>query len=392
MKIGYFTADFPYKGPFKSRFVKDIWGGVAEVTYNLSLELNKLGHEIKIFTTSMTDKEEVQKYKNITVYRYKKSFTIGSAPISIGILYKPLKLGIDLDIIHAQVGNLPAPLTAYLYAKKMKKTFIVTYHEDWRGGFGSFTRRLGVFLFDHYFANKLLSFSDIILTPSKPYIDDSKFLRKYKSKVKAIPNGINLEEFSVTYSKEECRDKLNLASGKKIILFVGGLTPRKGPHILLKAMKKIVKKIPNAYLIFVGDGMMRKELEIMTMRLKINQNVKFTGFIKENIKPYYYKSSDVFVLPSFSEGFGIVLLEASACGTPLVVTGLEAFKAIVKDGYNGLFTKLGDEKDLANKIIYLLENRTIREGMGKNAMNSIKDFSWDKIAEEYENIYNEVLY
>lgn len=367
------------------------YGGVENVTYNLAVQMAKRGHHVYIFTSSIDSKESIEEYEDITIYRYKKSFTIGSAPISIDILYKPLKLGVDLDIVHAQVGNLPAPLTAYLYAKKMKKPFVVTYHEDYMGGFGSLARKLGIFLFDHYFADNLLSSADVILTPSRCYIDKSKFLRKYKNKVKAIPNGINLEDFDITYSKEECGDKLNLPGDKKIILFVGGLTPRKAPHTLVKAVKKIIKDGLDFYLVFVGDGMMREELEAMATKLKITQNVKFAGFVEDDLKPFYYKSSDVFVLPSYSEGFGIVLLEASACGLPLVVSDLEVFKATVKEGYNGLFTKVGDEKDLAEKIIFLLENEDARERMGQNAKKKSEEFSWWKIAEEMEKVYKGLI-
>ena len=216
-------------------------------------------------------------------------------------------------------------------------------------------------------------------------------MSKYKDKVKAVPNGINSEEFNVPFTKEKCRDKINLSCDKKIILFVGSLTPRKAPHILLKAMKKIVKEIPNAYLVFVGGGTMKKKYEEIAVNLGVNRNVKFAGFVEEKVKPLYYKSSDVFVLPSFSEGFGIVLLEASACGLPLVVSNLEVFKVIVEDGYNGLFTKVGDEKDLSDKITYLLENEDVRKKLGKNAMEKVKDYSWDLIAEKTEKVYEELI-
>lgn len=388
LKIGYFNTEFPYKNPITGKIIKDyVYGGVENVTYNLAVQMAKRGHQVYIFTSSIDSKESVEEYDDITIYRYKKSFTIGSAPISIDILYKPLKLGVDLDIVHAQFGNLPAPLTAYRYAKKRKTHFIVTYHEDSMVEFGSLARKLSLFLCNHYFTDKLLSAADVILTPSRYYIDESKFLKKYKNKINAIPNGINLEEFDIPYSKEECRSKLNLPHNKKIILFIGSLTPRKALRILVKAMKKVVKEIPNAYLVFVGGGTMRQELEAMAIKQKINQSVKFAGFVEDDLKPLYYKSSDLFVLPSFSEGFGIVLLEASACGLPLVVSDLVVFKTIVEEGYNGLSAKVGDENDLADTIIYLLENEDIREKMGKNGRKKVEDYSWERIAGETEKVY-----
>jgi glycosyltransferase involved in cell wall biosynthesis len=392
LKIGYFSTEYPYKNPITGVMIRDyVYGGVENVTFNLAVQMAKREHRVFVFSSSIDSKNSVEEYDNITIYRYKKSFSIGIAPISIDILFKPLKLEIDLDLVHAHIGNLPAPLTAYRYAKKRKKPFVITYHEDSMGGFGSLARKLGIFLFDHYFADKLLSSADIVLTPSQYYIDKSNFLKKYKNKLKVIPNGINLEEFEVPYSKEECRSKLNLPIAKNIILFCGSLTPRKAPHVLIKAMKKIVKNNPDSYLVFVGDGMMKEKLEAMTLKLKLNHVVKFAGFVEEKFKPLYYKSADVFVLPSFSEGFGIVLLEASACGLPLVVSNLEVFKSIIEEGKNGLFSETGDAADLAKKIIYLLKNDDMRDKMGVDARKKVEEFSWKRIAEETNKVYDEAL-
>jgi glycosyltransferase involved in cell wall biosynthesis len=384
MKICYFVTHYPYEKDYDDYFC----GGVGVVAENLAKEMAKRGHEVLIFTTSRTRKYSFEERGGIKIHRYGACFRIAEAYMSFRLLFCPLKH--EVDIVHAHIGNLPAPIAAYLYAKKRNKPFIVTYHEDWMGGFGSLARRLGIFLFDHYFADRLLSSADVILTPSRYYINESKFLRKYEDKVKAIPNGIHLEEFNVSHSKEECRTTLNLPLDKKIILFVGALTPRKAPHILVKAMKKIIEDVPDSYLVIVGAGKLKKELEGMTKKLGIHQKVRFVGFAEDCFKPLYYKSSDVFVLPSFSEGFGIVLLEASACELPLVVSNLEVFKSIIEEGKNGLFSETGDDVDIAKKIIYLLKNDNIREKMGENARKKVEGFSWVRIAEETEKVYNEV--
>ena len=121
----------------------------------------------------------------------------------------------------------------------------------------------------------------------------------------------------------------------------------------------------------------------------VEKNVKFTGFIEEALKPLYYKAADIFCLPSVmkSEVFPIVLLEASAASLPMIVSDLDTFKCIIENGYNGLFTKREDEKDLADAVIYLLENKDIREKLGKNARKKVEDYSWERIAEETEKVY-----
>lgn len=389
MKIGYFTSAFPYRNPLTGKITKPYrFGGVENVVYNLAVQMEKRGHEIFIFTSSTGSKNSIEDYGKIKIYRYKNNFNIGPAPISVGLIYKPLLYKLDLDIIHTHLGSLPAPLTAVLYSTIIsKKPFIVTHHGDWIGGYGGISRKFGVFLFNNSICDIILSKADKIIGLSNGHINDSQFLQKYIKKVCLIPNGVNSDEFEIKFSKKECREKLGLPINKKIILFVGSLAPRKCPQILLKSMIKIIEYIPDSYLVFVGDGIIKDLLMEESERLGFENKVKFSGFIGEDQKVLYYNAADIFVLPSLSEALPLVLLEASASGLPLVVSDLEVFRSIVKEGFNGLFTKTGDEDDLANKIIYLLENDNLRAKMGSYAKNDSTRFSWAQVAEETENLY-----
>jgi glycosyltransferase involved in cell wall biosynthesis len=153
-----------------------------------------------------------------------------------------------------------------------------------------------------------------------------------------------------------------------------------------------VDKIPDAYLVIVGNGKMLIQLKKQSQNLKIEDKIRFVGYINDQfLKTLYYKSADVFVLPSLTESFGLVLLEASACGLPLVVSNLEALKPIVKDGYNGMFIITGNENDIAKKLIYLLQNNDLRIKLGVNAKEYVKNYSMKRIAEETEKIYNKLL-
>ena len=393
MKIGYFSSGFPYKNYATDELTLSLGSGVENVTYNLAVQMAKRDHQVYIFTTSIDTKESIEENENITIYRYKKSFIIGSAPISIDILYKPLKLGLDLDIIHAHAGNPPAPIAAYWYAKKKKKPFIVTYHGDGQWGWGGVIRRTSVYFYNKCLLDKILSYADVIISPSEHYIEESRVLSKYRDKIVVIPNGIYLKEFDIPYSKEKCREKLGLPLGGRIILFLGGLVPLKGPGVLLKAMLKILKEIPDAELVFVGGGVMREELEKLSKELGVENNVRFAGVVEEDMKPLYYMAADVFCLPSVmtSEVFPIVFLEASASRLPMVVSDLNTFKCIIEDGYNGIVAKRNDVNNLADAIIYLLENEDVREKIGKNARKKVEDYSWKRVAEETEKVYQRML-
>lgn len=394
MKIGYFVTAFPYKNPVTGEMIKPyMYGGVEIGTYNLAVNMAKRGHEVSVFTTSIDSNKSIEVYDKIKIYRYPSNFTIGQCPISLSLLYEPLFSLIDLDIVHARMGNLPAPLTAFLYAKKMKKKLVVSYHGDWVDGFGGIKRRVGVLLFNKFFCDELLGAADSVIALSENHVTESRFLQKYSQKLVYIPNGVNFEEFDIPHTKEESRNTLGLPVNSKIILFVGSLVSRKAPDILLKSMKEVLVDYPDAYLVFVGSGPLRNELENIAVNLHIQDNIKFAGYVSDStVKALYYKAADLFVLPSLEgEAFPNVLLEASVCGLPLVVSGCECFKAIVKDGYNGLLTNTGDKNDLADKIICLLNNEKKLNKMGCNATDFVKNLSWEKIAQDTEQVYIDLI-
>ncbi len=393
MKIGYFSSDFPYKDYVTGELTLSSGGGVENVTYNLAVQMVKRGNDIYVFSSSKDQSESIMDYGKMCIYQYKKKITIGSAPISLDILYKPLKLGLNLDVIHAHAGNPPAPIAAYWYAKKRDKPFVVTYHGDGQWNWGDFIRRINVYFYNKFLLDKILSYADVIISPSEYYINESQFLGKYRDKIVVIPNGINIEDFDLHYSKEECREKLDLPIDSRIILFVGTLSPHKGPDVLLKAMPKIIKNIPNTKLVFVGSGRMKEELEALSRRLGLGKYVKFAGFVEESLKPFYYNSADVFCLPSVMkhEIFGIVNLEAMACSVPIVASKIGGVPDVVKNGENGVLVPPKDEEALAEAIIYLLENEEVRRRMGRNGRKKVEDYSWERIAEETEKVYEKVL-
>ena len=389
MKIGYFITHFPYKNkPFNERYSI---GGSEAVVDNLVRILIQKGHEISIFTTSANSKFVVEEYNGVKVYRYGTNFRVASGNFSFDLLKNPVKY--PADIIHAHTSIPMGEIAGLRCAKKKKVPLVVTYHGDLQEDTGGFVRRMSVHIYNKYLLDKVLSYADVIISPSEIYIDESRFLGKYRDKIVVIPNGINVEDFDIGYSKDECREKLGLPINDKIILFLGTLSQHKGPDILLKAMPKIRKNISNAKLVFVGDGRMREELEALSKRLDIDEYIKFAGFVKEELKPLYYKAADVFCLPSVMkhESFGIVNLEAMACGIPIVASKIGGVPDVVKDGENGLLVQPRDSGALADGMIYLLENEEVQKKMGMNGRRKVEDYSWERIAEETEKVYKEVV-
>ncbi|MCZ7370202.1 MAG: glycosyltransferase family 4 protein [Candidatus Methanoperedens sp.] len=392
MKIGHFTTEFPYKNPITGNIIKDYpYGGVENATYNLAIQAAKLGHKVNVFTSSIDKKDYTEDYDNIKIFRYGRIIKIESTLISMKLLYKPLNH--DIDIVHGHLGNLPAAVAALMYSKKKKKPLVIHYHGDSVEDFGGFIRKLGVLVHNKY-AHKILSCANVIISSSEHYINESRFLDRYRDKIVVIPYGINLSEFDIGYSKKECRDILKLSQDGKIILSIGTISHHKGSDVLVKAMPAIIKNTPNVKLIFVGTGVMVEELKALSEKLGIKKNIEFTGFIGNNAKKaMYYRSSDIFVLPSTGrhEISGIVNIEAMACGIPVVASKIGGVPDIVKDGENGILVQPKSPDALSNAIIHLLDREYLCEMMGRDGRKKAEDYSWERTAKEIENIYTDLL-
>jgi glycosyltransferase involved in cell wall biosynthesis len=381
MRIGYFTSKYPYS----TNVPNYMCGGSILATQSLVEEISKMGHNIKVFTTSNTSKTSIENHSNIEIYRYGSQFKLMSSNISLDLFRKPLEY--ELDIAHISFDVPPGPFAGYRYAKKKNIPYIVTYHGDWDETYGNPFRKFGVYLINKW-VDKILSDSKFIISPSSSYIESSKYLRKYDDKTIVIPNGINLKEFDINLSKHACRKKLNIPLDKNIVLFFGYLSPLKNPDTLLEAFKKVIDKLENSLLIFAGSGVMMDKLKKLSIILKIENNVKFAGYVGKELRPYYYKSADLLCLPSSNECNPLSILEAMASNLPVVASQIGGIPDIIKNGVNGYLVPPNDLKKLSNAIIYLLKNKDIREKMGKNGRQKIKNYSWKKIAIETGKLYN----
>ncbi len=169
------------------------------------------------------------------------------------------------------------------------------------------------------------------------------------------------------------------------ILYIGRLhIKNKGLDTLLAAMNGL-----NTRLMVAGRGKDEKKLKEMAEKLEL-KNIVFSGFIREDEKFNLLRDGLIFVLPSRFEGWGIVVLEAAACGKPVIVSDIPELRYAVDAGF-GISFKTGDASDLAAKIRFLNENRTLREEMGRKAREYVKNYTWDKIALDYERFLLDIV-
>jgi len=215
-----------------------------------------------------------------------------------------------------------------------------------------------------------------------------RFIEMYGVKPIVVYHGVDREHFKFDRSKrEKIREKLKLNPDTMAILFVGKLWPHKDVLTLIEAVPKILRKCDNLKVIIIGDGPMYNDMIRKIEKLGIGKHVIVKKFAEDVTA--YYSGADIFVMPSVKEEFGLVYVEAMACGLPVIATNGHVVPEIVGDA--GLLFEPGNSNDLADKIIGLVNDRELYEELKKKSLERAKQFSWKKAAEQYCKIYKEAL-
>lgn len=199
--------------------------------------------------------------------------------------------------------------------------------------------------------------------------------------IKFIPNGIS-EDFKST--KQFKRDPAT-------ILFIGRLEKRKGAKYLIDAFEHVVEKIPNAKCVIAGDGQLRKNLQRYAKDRGID-NVEFLGFIDEKKKIELLSTCTIYCSPAiYGESFGIVLLEAMALGAPVVAHPNQGYEWVMKDTGRLSLVDVKNSEEFARRLILMIEDEGLRKHWQSWAKNYVKQFSYRKIVDEYEDIYKKLI-
>ena len=237
---------------------------------------------------------------------------------------------------------------------------------------------------------RIMSSVDAIIASSKFERED--MVRLYGAspdKVQVIPPGVNLDLFQ-PIDTEMARANLNL-NGNKIVLYVGRIEPLKGLDILLEALYHMEAQGDVQLLIVGGNTKGDAELgrlKSLSEKLGIKEKVDFLGTVKHEELPFYYSAADVFVLPSYYESFGLVALEAMACGTPVVASRVGGLQTIVNDGETGYLIPWRCPEPFAHRLEMLLSNKTIRHSMGRAALNKAQQMGWSLVGQKLLELYD----
>ncbi len=312
--------------------------------------------------------------------------------------YVPLIFGmsrikhLDADVYHS---HCPPPFFSRAINRYGKHPHVVTYHFDLavpervRGmriprAVAKHVERI----YNRHYATQLLDDSDAIIVTGRSYAETSPVLGDYLHKCTVIPNGIDLRKFDSVI-----KQLVRVTERRKNILFVGRLVYPKGIEYLIRALPGVLRDVPDAKLVIVGDGEDRDRLRMLVERLNLSSKVEFRGFLSFKDLVRSYLEASVFVLPSFTrlENFGIVLLEAMACRTPVIASDIPGVRENITNG-NGLLFPTCDVASLSDAIVRVLsdEEQIMRMGAaGRKLVES--NYDWRMIAARVLQLYESLM-
>jgi glycogen(starch) synthase len=381
-------------------------GGTGAYVYYLSNELMKNGYDATIVTGS-NQTVDMQVNKQPTVYFQKiPKIPIVKSFMLAGASYRKLnsvKNTANIDITHPNL-----PLTPnFAVPPHFGKTLVCTVHSTWKGeaeairgepysrlnanekflvSFNWFLRFFEVSMIKR--ANRVIAVSDFT----------RRELRKYynipENRIRVIHNGVDTRKFKPAADKRKVKEELGLNPDDLAILSVGRLYARKGLFTLIECMPQVVKRFRNTKFVISGKGQsdeMRK-LVAHAERLGVKDNIIFTGYYPDKKLPKLYQAADVFAFSTFYEHHPFAILEALSTGLPVVTTNVGGIPETIESGKNGFLVEPFNQKQLSDRIVYLLEHPAEAAEMGVKARKTIvEQYDWRIVVKKVLKVYDEAL-
>ncbi len=354
-------------------------GGVQAHVRDLAYRLKKRGKEVVIISRKVGagDVRALEEEGHILVKPLMPldSILVPPDPSSLEDAIRSFRP----DVVHSHHIFTLTSLMALKAAYKLGVARLITNHTIQIGyEKEELWRLLSLLLPTRYF----LRYAQLVVSVSKAADKLVKAIIDDAVPRRVIPNAVDTSRFRPPEREPE----------EPIVLFVGRLVYRKGPHVLVRAFKQVSEEVPDARLVIVGRGSMEPLLRALISKLDLSDKVVLAGAISEEEKPVYYRSSWIVAVPSIlNESFGIVALEGMASGRPVVATRHGGLAEVVEHGRTGLLVKPGDHKELAEALILLLQDESGRRRMGLEARRVAEErYSWDVVLDAITGTYGEL--
>ena len=364
--------------------------GTITLIRQLSLALAKRGHEVGIFTSDFElSKEYIDSLKPVRIYAHPSWLNLPGLYLylSPGMISETKRIIKDFDIVHLHCFRSLQNIVVCHYAKKYGVPYVLQAHGSLKTFFyKGWLKRT----FDTVWGNRILRDASKVIAVTKAEAEQFKSMGVSQHKIEIVHNAIDFSEFDHLPRRGAFKTKYGLNTDNTIILFVGRIHKIKGLDLLCKAFADLTKILDGIILVIAGpdDGYLTF-LKKLVNDLKISNKVLFTGPLYGKEKLEAYVDAKVCVLPSLYEIFGITLLEALACCTPVIVTDRCGLADVV-NGEAGLVVSY-DRDQLQHALLRMLSHEKMRRRFGaKGKLLVHEKFSLEKIAEQVEGVYRGV--
>jgi N-acetyl-alpha-D-glucosaminyl L-malate synthase BshA len=362
------------------------FGGSGVVATELGIELSKRGHEIHFITYNQPVRLGLLN-KNVHYHEV----NVPEYPL---FHYQPYELALSsklvdmvklyhIEILHVHYA-IPHAYAAYMAKKMLQEEgiyvpIVTTLH-------GTDITLVG----SHPFYKPAVTFSinksDAVTAVSQSLKDDTLRLFDIKNEVHVVPNFIDLDKYSHTFT--DCQRGMMAKDNEKIITHISNLRKVKRVQDVISIFYNIQKEIP-AKLMLVGEGPEREKIEIQCEKLGISDKVIFFGKSNEIDKILCF--SDLFILPSETESFGLAALEAMASGVPVISSNTGGIPEVNVQGVSGFLSPVGDVEEMTKNALYILSDEARLKTFKENARKQALNFDLHAIVPQYEAIYQDTL-
>ncbi len=365
--------------------------GVSISLQLVSEGLQRRGHQVTIFAPRIPgytdDKPGIVRLPSL---KY-----LNDPPIYVAVLGTPRSTWSltrkHFDVLHAH-SPLTVGLLAYFTASTKNLPLIYTYHTS----ITDYTHYLkvigGTSLIRHaarWFSTTSTNLGDQIVVPS-PKFYRLLLEQKVDKPIHVIPNGIDLTNFKVAKNPGSFRNRLGLQADAPILLSVGRVDPEKRLDFLIDAFELMADQIPDAQLVFAGDGSARKKLEEHARATKVKDRIHFLGMLNRAELPDLLHDATIFLSASTTEVHPISAIEAIAAGLPMLVVQDEAFEGMVIENENGHLTTL-DVNAFRDTLVMMLSDREKLFQYGKRSTELSEKYSIEGQVRSLENLYIEAI-
>ena len=374
-----------------------IVGGISRVLEGLSRTLTELGHEVHVITCEMPGSPLEENDRGVFVHRVRIETPTPSFHTWVMMMnhYFAKRAGRleretgKFDIVHVHDWLvLPAGAEFKTFTGA---TLVSTLHSL------EFKRSSGINTPESQMVNSLewwITYeSAIVIVCSTAMRNDTRTqFHVPDDKIRVIPIGIESNKFDgIQVNKYLVRERYGVKPGEKIVLFIGRLTHQKGCEYLIRSIA-YVSRYFEVKLLIVGDGYQRTELEQIALDSGTSDKVRFIGYLRDSELNELLLSSDVMVVPSIYEPFGVVALEAMAAGLPIVASNVDGLAEIIKHEENGILVFPKDSSSIAWGISRILSDPDNTRRLVKNARKDILSrFSWISVSKSTLNAYDDAL-